>query len=241
MAKKLKRDTRAKRFFSALNFQVTESYKKARTSLVYSVIKKGCKKFVFSSPFKGEGKTTTSVNVAVALAQQVNTKVVIMDCDLRRPMAHTVLDVHPEMGLTNYLNYECPLEKIIAATDVKNLDFISYGAIPPNPSELLASDMMADLIAKLEGKYDYIIIDTPPINMVVDVVPLVRLVDGVVLVIRDNDTTHPEINRAIETLKVNNAKISGIIVNQVSPHNNGKKSYSAYAKKAAVYRSKTYY
>ena len=101
--------------------------------------------------------------------------------------------------------------------------------------------MMADLIAKLEGKYDYIIIDTPPINMVVDVVPLVRLVDGVVLVIRDNDTTHPEINRAIETLKVNNAKISGIIVNQVSPHNNGKKSYSAYAKKAAVYRSKTYY
>ena len=156
-------------------------------------------------------------------------------------MAHTVLDVIPEMGLTNYLNYECKLEDIITPTDVKHLDFISYGAIPPNPSELLASDTMANLIEKLEEIYDYIIIDTPPINMVVDVVPLVSLVDGVVLVVRNNDTTYPEVNRAIEALKVNGAKISGIIVNQVSAQDNGKREYSTYTRKGSIYRSNSYY
>ena len=237
MAGKAKRTNKAKRVFSALNFQVIESYKKARTGLVYSVSKKGCKKFIFTSSYQGEGKTTTSVNVAVALSQQVNTKVIIIDCDLRRPKTHTVLDVYPESGVTNYLNFECSLEDIIARTDTKNLDFISYGAIPPNPSELLSSERMVELIEQLEKVYDYIIIDTPPVNMVIDVVPLVSLVDGVVLVVKDKVTTYPEIDRAIEALKVNGAKIAGIIANKVELQGNGKSEYNAYSRKSQVYRS----
>lgn len=240
MAGKMKRTKKAKRVFSALNFQIIESYKKARTGLVYSVAKKGCKKFIFTSPYEGEGKTTTSVNIAMALAQQVNTKVIIIDGDLRRPQTHKALDVYPELGVTNYLNFECSLEDIIARTDTKNLDFISYGAIPPNPSELLASEMMVDLIEKLENIYDFIIIDTPPVNMVVDVIPLVRLVDGVVLVVKDGVTTYPEIDRAVEALKVNGAKIAGIIANKVAPQGNGKAEYSVYSRKSHVYRSDSY-
>lgn len=226
--------------YTALNFQISESYKKARTSLVYSVIKKGCKKFIFTSPFKGEGKTTTSINVAVALAQQVNTKVLIIDCDLRRPTAHKVLDVYPDLGLANYLNFECTLEQIISPTKTENLDLISYGAIPPNPSELLASETMAGLVEKLEERYDYIIFDTPPINMVIDVVPLIQFADGVIMVIRDHFTTYPELNRAVEALKTNDAKILGIIVNYTPHLEKAKKEYSPYGRKSAVYKSNVY-
>jgi len=240
MAVRKKRSKGGRRVFSALNFQVIESYKKARTGLVYSVSKKGCKKFIFTSSYQGEGKTTTSANVAVALAQQVNTKVIIIDCDLRRPNVHKVLDVYPEYGVTNYLNYECSLESIIAKTDTKHLDFISYGAIPPNPSELLSSERMAELVEQLEKTYDFIIIDTPPVNMVVDVVPLVGLVDGVVLVVKDKVTTYPEINRAIDALKVNGAKILGIIANKVEAPDNGKAGYSVYSGKSQVYRRESY-
>lgn len=238
MAKKPKKTNKKKSsVFSALSFQTVESYKKARTSLVYSVAKKGCKKFIFTSPFKCEGKTTTSINVAVSLAQQVNTKVLVIDCDLRRPTAHKVLDSYSDFGLTNYLNFECSVDKIISHTKNENLDFISYGAIPPNPSELLSSESMAKLISELETMYDYIIFDTPPINMVVDVVPLIRLTDGVIMVIRDHYTTYPELNKAVETLKANEAKILGVIVNQISHMEREKKEYSNYGKRRSGYRS----
>lgn len=220
---------------TALSFQTVESYKKARASLVYSVAKKGCKKFIFTSPFKCEGKTTTSVNIAVSLAQQVNTRVLVMDCDLRRPAAHKVLDVYSELGLTNYLNFECSIEDIIIHTKTENLDLISYGEVPPNPSELLSSETMAELIAELEKSYDYIIFDTPPVNMVVDVVPLIQFADGIIMVVRNNYTTYPELNRAVETLRANDAKILGVVVNRVSKMEKEKKEYSQYGRRSYGY------
>lgn len=99
---------------------------------------------------KGEGKTVTSINVASALAQQVGTKVVVVECDLRRPRVNTALKITPTPGLTNYLNEECSLEDIVKDTKIENLKAITYGAIPPNPSELLSSESMFDLIKTLE-------------------------------------------------------------------------------------------
>lgn len=196
-------------------FQIRESYKTARTNIAYSVIKKGCKKISFTSTNKSEGKTVTSVNVAIALAQQVNTKVVIIDCDLRRPQVHNALSVEATPGITNYLNGECTKSDIVKPTNVSNLFAVTYGAIPPNPSELLASDLMSDFVAELEAEFDYIIFDTPPIGVVIDAMPILKASDGVVLVVKHNQTTYPALKKVVGVLERNEAKILGIIVNSV--------------------------
>ncbi len=225
----------------ALKFQTTEAYKKARTNIVYSIVRKGCKKIIFTSSFKSEGKTTTAVNVAIALAQQVGTKVLVIDCDLRRPTVHTVLSINKGKGLVNYLNDECVLGDIIVKSDVENLDVITFGAIPPNPSELLASEAMNEMIRRLEGEYDYIIFDTPPVNMVVDIVPLIGFSDGIVFVIKNNDTTYPEFNRGIEMLKRNNGKILGIIINGIPTTETKKGGYYLSKTKKKNRNTYTYY
>ena len=225
----------------ALKFQVTEAYKKARTNLVYSIIKKGCRKVIVTSPYKSEGKTTTAVNVAIALSQQVGVKVLVIDCDLRRPTVHTFFDIKNAKGLANYLGEESALEDIITHTDNPNLDIISYGAIPPNPSELLSSEGMRQLVEKCEEIYDYILFDTPPVNMVVDVIPIISVSDGIVIVTKHKDTTYPELNKAIDTLKRNKAKILGIIINQIPTLETSKGGYYLYrARRSGYYRSQVY-
>lgn len=225
----------------ALKFQVTEAYKKARTNLVYSIIKKGCRKIIITSPYKSEGKTTTAVNVAIALSQQVDVKVLIIDCDLRRPTIHTFFDIKNEQGLANLLSDECLLEEAVTHTSNPNLDIVSYGAIPPNPSELLSSDNMKQMVEVFEKKYDYILFDTPPVNMVIDVIPIISLSDGIVLVTKHKDTTYPELNKAVDTLKRNNAKILGIIINQIPTLETAKGGYYLYrARRSGYYRSNYY-
>lgn len=213
-----------------LGFQVRESYKAARTNIAYSILKKGCKKVAFTSSTKSDGKTVTSINVASALAQQVATKVLVVECDLRRPRVNTALKIEPTPGLTNYLNDECSLEDIIRDTKIDNLKAIAYGAIPPNPSELLASEAMADLIKTAEKEYDYIIFDTPPVGIVIDAVPILKASDGVVIVARNNSTTYPELAKTVETVERTDAKIIGVILNRVKPQETrkGKGYYSRY-------------
>lgn len=202
-----------------VNFQVRESYKTARTNIVYSIIKKGCKKISFTSANKGEGKTVTAMNIASALAQQVNTKVLIVECDLRRPHVHTALKIDPAPGLTNYLNSECTVEDVVQKTKIPNMFAISYGALPPNPSELLASELMKEFIKSIENDYDYIIFDNPPVGVVIDAIPIIKMSDGVVVVIRDNSTTYPELNKTVDILRRSNSKILGVIVNRIKMEN----------------------
>ncbi len=186
-----------------------------RTNIVYSIIKKGCKKISFTSANKSEGKTVTSVNIAIALAQQVNTKVLVIDCDLRRPQIHNVLSIGFAPGLTNYLNGECSKDEVIRSSKINNLYAITYGAIPPNPSELLSSESMKEFVKELEKEFDYIIFDTPPVGVVIDSLPLVKQSDGVVLVVKHNSTTYPDLKKVIETINRNNGKILGVIINNV--------------------------
>lgn len=199
----------------ALAFQIRESYKTARTNIAYSIIKKGCKKILFTSGSKGEGKTITAVNTAKALAQQVGTNVLIIDCDLRRPQLHSVFKISSAPGLANYLNEECSLESIIQHTNQERLDAVCYGIVPPNPSELLSSQAMADFIEEAEKHYDYIIFDTPPISVVIDAIPVIKLSDGVVVVIRNNVTTYPELQRTLDTVTRSGGKNLGVIINKV--------------------------
>lgn len=223
-----------------LGFQVRESYKAARTNITYSILKKGCKKVAFTSSTKSEGKTVTSINVASALAQQVATKVLVVECDLRRPRVNTALKIEPTPGLTNYLNDECSLEDIIKDTKIDNLKAIAYGAIPPNPSELLASEAMADLIKTAEKEYDYIIFDTPPVGIVIDAVPILKAADGVVIVARSNSTTYPELAKTVETVERTDAKILGVILNRVKPQET-RKSKGYYSRYGGYYSNSTKY
>ena len=212
----------------AIAFQIRESYKAARTNIVYSIIKRGCKKIAFTSSDKSEGKTITSTNIAIALAQQKNTRVLLIDCDLRRPQVHNVLSINAAPGITNYLNGECLKSEIIRSTNIENLRAVTYGAIPPNPSELLASPEMKEFIKSVEPDYDYIIFDTPPVGVVIDSIPIINKSDGVVLIAKHNQTTYPALKKSVDILNRNGGKILGIIVNGTDSIRNKKygKSYS---------------
>ena len=213
-----------------LGFQVREAYKSARTNIVYSLLKKGCKKIAFTSTQKGEGKTVTSSNIAYALAQQVDTKVLLIDCDLRAPKVQAVLGIEPTPGLTNYLNDECEITDIIKTTTQPNFHAICYGAIPPNPSELLASENMMEFVKLVEHQYDYIIFDTPPVGVVIDAIPLVKLADGVVIVAGNNQTTYPMLRKTIDTVKRANGKVLGVVINRADLSDSSKgKKYSNYS------------
>ncbi len=197
----------------AVGFQIKESYKKARTNIAYSIVKKGCKMVSITSSSKSEGKTITAVNIAIALAQQVDTRVLIIDCDLRRPRIQSVLEIPVDKGITNYLNFECEVSDIVYTSKLDNLDAICCGTIPPNPSELLSSDNMKELIKELSKQYDYIIFD----------LPIIKQTDGVVVIVRDNVTDIRDYKKTIDILKRSEANIIGVIFNDVDPV--GKRKY----------------
>ncbi len=197
---------------SDLKFKITESYKVVRTNIAFSLLKEGCKKIVVSSSLSGEGKTTTSVNVAISLAQ-MDVKVLLIDADLRKPKVNHFFNLSNTPGLTNYLGNMSDISKMIHTTKHDNLSVICAGITVPNPSELLASDRMVNFLKEMEARFDYIVIDTPPLNVVVDALPLIKLSDGVILVVREGSSTYPELNRTIKGLEMVDAKILGFILN----------------------------
>lgn len=214
----------------SLKFRVEEAYKSARTNIMFSVIKKGCKTIVVSSSAPNEGKTTTTINLAITFAE-ANQRVLLIDGDLRKPKIHHYFSVPNSPGLTNYLgskvssnnNEKVDLFSVIHPTEFENLSILCSGSIPPNPAEILGSEPMEEFLKEISNNFDYIIIDTPPINVVSDALPVIRESDGVVLVVRSNQSTHPEIQRTISSLEFIDAKILGFIVNFVDT---GKSKYS---------------
>ncbi|NJP40500.1 CpsD/CapB family tyrosine-protein kinase [Oscillospiraceae bacterium HV4-5-C5C] len=208
-------------------FAVTEAYRKARTNLTFSILKEGCKRIVFTSANAAEGKTTTTANVAISLAQQVGVKVLLIDCDLRKPKLNRFFGLKNVPGLTNYLVQNLPREEIIQSTRIPNLQIISAGTIIPNPSEILASPEMLKFVTALEEHYDFIILDSPPINAVIDAVSLSSLADGYVLVVRSGVTQTNDLDRAILALEKAQTKILGMILNN-APLDTKKSHYYNY-------------
>ena len=204
----------------ALKFRIEEAYKSVRANIMFSVIKKGCKRIVVSSSNASEGKTTTTVNLAVTISQ-ADQMVLLVDADLRKPKIHQYFSLSNAPGLTNYLGDSVSskgntdIYNVIHPTEYENLSVLCSGSIPPNPAELLGSVLMSDFLDDISKDYDYIIIDTPPINVVSDALPLIRESDGVVLVVRQNRTTHPELQKALQSLEFIDAKILGFVVNFV--------------------------
>jgi len=207
---------------------ISESYRSLRTSLMYTT--KGDQGTIMvSSPGPGEGKTTTIINLAITYAN-LGKKTLLIDGDLRKPVLHKVFNTKNKKGLTHYLSgIEEKIENIISPTDIENLQIIYSGVIPPNPSELLGSKVMNNLIRELKEKYDIILFDAPPILAVTDAIVLSRLIEQFILVVRFGSTDKGSINHALTALSNVNTILTGVVFNDLNRKNSYySKNYYSY-------------
>src|SRR5580693_4828355 len=215
--------------------QMAESYRALRTSLLLSNLGAPPKVIMVTSALPQEGKTTTSINCAVVLAQK-GVRVLLIDADLRRPSIHKTLGMGPHSGLSNVLTGSATLEQAITRTAVlPNLFVLTAGTPPPNPAELLASANMKDVLTQLRGQYDHVVIDTPPSLSVTDAVVLSPRADAVVLVIRSGQTTKTALRRSRDILMQVNAKVVGVLLNAVDLSSPDYYYYYEYQGKYARY------
>jgi succinoglycan biosynthesis transport protein ExoP len=208
---------------------VSEAYRAFRTSLLLASASSP-KVIVITSSFAREGKTTTSVNLATVLAQ-MGKPVLLIDADLRRPRLQKVFTGKMNLGLVNYLAANIPFDDIIQPTEVPNLSVVLSGPIPPNPSELLASDRMKHIIEEVRSKFAYVIFDSPPVLAVTDAIVLAASADGVVLCVHGGQTPRELVQRSAEKLRQANIPVLGAILNNLDLHQYGytyRKSYYDY-------------
>ena len=215
--------------------QMAESYRALRTSLLLSHLGAPPKVIMVTSALPQEGKSTTSINCAVVLAQK-GVRVLLIDCDLRRPSIHKTLGMGPRSGLSNVLTGSVTLKQAITvAPTLPNLDVLPAGTPPPNPAELLASTNMRDVLTELREQYDHIVLDTPPTLSVTDAVVLSPRADAIVLVIRSGSTTKQALRRSRDILMQVNARVSGVLLNAVDLSSPDYYYYYEYQGKYAQY------
>lgn len=204
-------------------FSVVESYKTIRTNLMFLLSHDQCKRVIFSSSNAGEGKSTTSINIAIAFAQ-TGSKVLLIDADMRRPSIYKKMKLSNQKGLSSVLVGFCQLEEALCKIN-PYFDIINAGPIPPSPSEMLGSDKMEELLDKLSKQYDYIFIDMPPVNVVSDALILAPKTDGIVFIVQDLITTHEEFQKALSSIEFANVKLLGVVLNGSSKSKRSKYRY----------------
>ena len=212
------------------DFAVVEAYKSIRTNIMYSIPKsESGKVIVLTSAAAGEGKTTTCINLAMTFAM-MNAKVLLIDCDLRKPRIHRYLKLEKKDGLSNVLCGFSELHQAIKTNVRDNLDVIIAGDTPPNPAELLQTAEFEKVITVLKKAYDYIIIDTPPINIVTDATSVIRYSSGVVFLIKKNHTTYDMVDASMEQFKKIGANVIGSVVvdDRSGNGHSGYKNYKSY-------------
>ncbi len=194
---------------------ISEAYRTLRTNLEFSSLDKPIRSMVVTSAAPEEGKSTTLANLAVAIAQ-AGKKVILVDCDLRRPALHQIFDVHGTAGFTDVMRDDSLMSRPpLQDTCVPNLFLMSSGALPPNPSELLASRRMGDVIAALQEHADIVLFDAPPVIAVTDAAVLASKVDAVLLVISAGKTKREHARQAKALLEKVNAHLIGTVLNNV--------------------------
>ncbi|MGL5575944.1 MAG: CpsD/CapB family tyrosine-protein kinase [Sarcina sp.] len=207
---------------------LAEKYRNLRTSIEYSSVDKKLQTIVVTSSEKDEGKSTVSANLAYILAQGEK-KVLIVDCDLRKPTVHKKFQVSNEVGLTEVLVEKIELEKAIENLEY-GVDVLTSGMIPPNPAEIVDSKAVENLFEYFKTIYDYIIIDTPPVGIVTDGVVLAGKADGTILVVRANKTKDSSVIDGYNELKKVNANVLGTVINVVETPKD-KYGYYGYGEK----------
>lgn len=196
-----------------------EAYRTLRTNIQYSSFDKDIKTILVTSSGPSEGKSTTTGNLALTMAQS-DKKVLIVDCDLRKPTVHKKFSISNEKGLSNYLIGEVGLDDVIVKHS-ENLYLLTSGIIPPNPAEMLSSKKMKEFLDLMKEKFDTVIIDSPPVLAVTDAQILSTEVEGVLLVAASGQTEKEALIRAKELLLKVKANILGVILTKV-PQDSGK-------------------
>lgn len=206
--------TAARKLITTANSKaiVSEQFKTLRTNINFSMPDKEIKTMLFTSASPSEGKSTVAANSAVVFAQE-GKRVLLIDGDMRKPTVHYTFHLTNTLGLSNLLTRQIQLEEVIKHDEIENLDIITCGPIPPNPAELLGSNMMEKLIEDLKENYDMIIFDAPPVLSVTDAQILSNLCDGTVIVLSAGKTEKGALLKAKEALINSKANILGVVLN----------------------------
>ncbi len=208
------------------NSSIAESYRQLRTALLLSSAGHAPRTLLITSSQPAEGKTTTSVNTAISLAQ-TGASVVIVDADLRRPRVHKVFGLKNSAGLSNYLAGDGDLASLIQIA-MPNLYVLPVGPLPPNPAELLGSTRMKNVVETLSTNFDYMVIDSPPVSSFADSLILSSLVEGVIIVVKGGVTPREMAQRTKAHLQSVGAKILGVVINQIKLQPHDYYYYSTY-------------
>jgi len=212
---------------SNLPFAIAEAYATARTNLMFSLANKDKKIVVITSANQGEGKSTTCVNMGLTLAE-MGASVLIIDADLRKPTIHKLLKIVNVNGLSSIIGGLIDARLGINENVANNLDVITAGIIPPNPADLLASGFMSNFLETLSELYDYILIDTPPVNAVTDSQLLNNAASGILFIVKEGVTKHSDINAALRSIDMANGKVLGFMkVGCLSKDAAGHKKYNS--------------
>lgn len=206
---------------------ISEAYRVIRTNIQYSSIDKPLKTIVVTSSGPMEGKTTTVVNLAVAFAQ-AGSRVLLIDSDLRRPKIHKIFMMSNRTGLTNLIAAHDDSAKYIRLSEIPGLEILPSGTIPPNPSELLSSNSFLQFIHEVSEVYDIILMDAPPVGNVTDAAIISAFVDGTILVVNSGRVAIDALKRSKELLANVNAKILGVVLNNLDKHTGGNYYYYQY-------------
>jgi non-specific protein-tyrosine kinase len=207
----------------------SEAYRTLRTNIQFSSVDKPIRTLLVTSSGPSEGKSTTAANLAVVLAQ-TGQRVIAVDADLRRPVLHRLFGVPNNTGVTTALlaGEDMESESHLRPTKIENLSVLTSGPIPPNPSEMLGSHRMAELIARLTRLADVVIFDSPPVLAVTDAVVLGRQVDGVVLVTDARQTREMALARAVTELQNTGTNVLGVVLNRLDSRSGGYYYYYYY-------------
>ncbi len=197
-------------------FYLQEAYRALRTNVNFALADtEGCKVVMVTSALQGEGKSMTALNLAIALGS-MDKKVLLVDCDLRRPRMARLMNLNAPAGLSNLLMDFSMLDVAVINSEEHGIDLILAGDIPPNPAELLSSGRMQKLLDIMREQYDYVIMDSPPVDLVVDAVALSSQCDGVLFVVRADQSERGAVIHGMDQLEYAGANVLGFVFNGVT-------------------------
>ncbi len=211
-----------------LNFGAAEAYKLLRANLAFSFPEGGCKVVGVTSSVPGEAKSTTSANLAYTLAE-AGKRVLLLEGDMRLPTLGKRLKIKQAPGLSNLLVGQCSGNDVLQGSGLlRNLQVITAGSIPPNPSELLSSEQMETTLRVMRDYFDYIVVDLPPVSEVSDAVTISKFLDGILIVVRENYAEKRMVAETVRQLRFANARILGFVMTCSAQQQKGYKNYHYY-------------